>query len=228
MTDYVRYELKDGIANLTMDDGKANAFGPSMSEAINAALDRASAEAKAILISGKPGLLSGGFDLKIINNGTPDERAAMLRAGAELMIRLYLHPQPLIIANTGHAVALGAIMLFTADYRIAAAGDFKIGMNETAIGLSLPTFAVELARDRLDGRQLTQATAGATLYSPEAATTVGYHDEVVSADDLTARAQEKAVEMATLSPAGFAEVKSRLRLNIANKIRASFAAEFAA
>jgi enoyl-CoA hydratase len=85
----------------------------------------------------------------------------MVEAGAELLLKIYMHPQPVIIGCTGHAVAAGALLLLTGDYRIGISGDFKIGLNETSIGLSLPTFGLELARDRLDGRYLNRANMGA-------------------------------------------------------------------
>ena len=118
----------------------------------------------------------------------------MVTAGAELALKTYLHPQPVIIGCTGHAVAAGALFLCAADYRIGVLGEFKIGLNETSIGLSLPTWGLELARDRLDNRMLNRATLGSELYAPVQAAEVGYLDEVVDLDKFPARLVEKAKE----------------------------------
>lgn len=210
MTDYVHYQIEDGIAKLTMDDGKANALNVSMSKALSDNLDRANEEADVVIISGRPGLLCAGFDLKVIN-GTPEQREAMINAGGHLLLKAYLHPQPIVIACTGHAIAAGALLTLTADYRVGAQGDFRIGLNETSIGLSLPVFGLELTRDRLDNRHLTQATMNATLYEPDRAVEVGYLDEVVAPETLQARALELAQGLQKLDVKAFAQVKRGVR-----------------
>ena len=131
-----------------MDDGKANAFGHVMMQALSAALDRAAGEADITVIRGREGVLCGGFDLKVIR-GDPSGVPALVNAGQDLLMKAWLHPQPLLIGVTGHAVAAGALLVLTADYRIGMDGDFRIGLNETAIGLTLPAFAIELAAARL-------------------------------------------------------------------------------
>ena len=135
----------------------------------------------------------------------------MVEAGAELLLKIYMHPQPVIIGCTGHAVAAGALLLLTGDYRIGISGDFKIGLNETSIGLSLPTFGLELARDRLDGRYLNRANMGAELYPPTKAAEVGYLDEAVREGDFQAALAAKAMELRALDRDAYALIKQRLR-----------------
>ena len=174
MSDILDFSISDGIATLTMDDGKANAMSPAMSSALNAGLDRASIEgAKAVIIKGKPGLLCGGFDLKIIRGDDDVLKTQMREAGMKLLERLYLSPLPIIFAVTGHAVAMGALLLIAGDWRVGIRGDFRIGLNETGIGLSLPVAGLELARDRLAPVVLSEATINATLYSPDQAAGIG-------------------------------------------------------
>jgi enoyl-CoA hydratase len=210
VSEYVDYQVADGIATLTMDDGKANAFGVGMTSALSEGLDRAADEADVAVIMGKPGLFCAGFDLKVIN-GPKDGVRAMVEAGGELLMKAYMHPQPLIMGCTGHAVAAGALLLCTADYRIGVSGDFRIGLNETSIGLGLPTFGIELARDRLDNRQLNNATMGAQLYSPDSAAEVGYLDEAVPAEAFEAAIAARAAYLKTLDGPAYAQVKQRLR-----------------
>jgi len=211
MSDYANYELVDHVAVITMNDGKANAFGPNMSAAVDGHLDRAADEAKAVVLAGRPGLFSGGFDLKIIRGGDPEAAQAMRLAGTKLMMRLYGLPQPLVIAVTGHAVALGAFCLLTGDYRIGTQGDFRIGLNETSIGMSLPPFGLMLARERLSKRYLTRAAIAATMFSPEEARDAGFLDEIVPADHLREAAIDAAKATLSLDGSAYAMVKQGLR-----------------
>ena len=211
MTDLASYELNDQIAVITLDDGKANAFGPNMIGAVNAMLDRAASEAKVVLFTGRPGIFSGGFDLKVIRGGDPQAAHAMRLGGTRLMMRLYGLPQPLVIAAPGHAIALGAFCLLTADYRVGVDGAFNIGLNETAIGMSLPPFGLMLARERLSKRYLARAAIGATLFGPSEAKDAGFLDEVVAAEDLLETALAAARRLAELDGAAYAAVKDGLR-----------------
>jgi enoyl-CoA hydratase len=217
----LNYELDGEVAVITLDDGKANACGFAMLDAINAALDRAQAEARAVLLLGRPGVLSGGFDLKVIKGGDANELDRLLKLGVRTLMRLYGHPQPLVTAATGHALALGALILLASDYRFGVAGEFKIGLNETAIGLSLPAFGVELAEARLSRRHLTQATLLARLYGPAQALDVGFLDEVLASDALRSTAIAKARELAALDATAFAATKHGFRAAAIDRVLAA-------
>lgn len=220
MTNPVSYSKSGDVAILQMDDGKANALAPAMSEGLNGGLDQAAREAKAVVIRGRANVLCGGYDLKIIRGEDPALRDRMRSLGTALMLRLYLSPQPIVFACTGHAVAAGALLLLAGDLRIGTTGDFKIGLNETAIGLPLPVMGLELARDRLAPGALQRATAMATLYDPAAAIAAGYLDDVAPADDLDARALKAARQLSDLDPGAFAETKRRLRQPTVDRINA--------
>lgn len=211
MTQLASYELSDQVAIITMDDGKANAFGLDMIATVDAHLERAGGEAKAVILTGRPGIFSGGFDLKVIRGGDAEAGRAMSLAGARLMMRLYGLPQPLVVAAPGHAIALGAFCLLTGDYRIGIEGDFRIGLNETAIGMSLPPFGLMLAQERLSKRHLARAAIGATLFGPLEARDAGFLDEVVAVADLPAAAHAAADRLVALDGASYAAVKNALR-----------------
>jgi enoyl-CoA hydratase len=227
MSDSVHYEVVERVARITFDDGKANALSHDAIDAIHAALDRADVEtdAGALVFAGRPGRFSAGFDLSVMKSGI-DQARGLARAGAELALRFYLSPRPVVLACTGHALAAGAIVLMAGDVRIGAAGDFKIGLNEVAIGVPVPAFATELARDRLSRRHLTAATVLATIYDPDGARDAGYLDTVVApeqvVDAATARAQELA---ATLNLRAFATTRRTLRGGIADAVRAGLDAD---
>ena len=211
MADPARYELIDHVALVTLDDGKANAFGPDMIAAVNSRLDRAQSEAKAIVLMGRPGIFSGGFDLKVIRGGDPQAARDMSEGGARLMMRLYGFPLPVVAAATGHAVALGAFCLLTADYRVGADGEFVIGLNETAIGMPLPQFALVLAGERLSKRYLARAAIGATMFAPAEARDAGFLDEVAAPDDVRGAALAAAENLVKLDGGAYAQVKQGLR-----------------
>ncbi len=222
----VDYQLDGKVAHLALDDGKANAISPDLIALTDQALSRAEREARAVLISGRPGRFSAGFDLSIMTAG-PDQARTLVTRGAELLMRIYLHPQPVVVACTGHALAAGALLLLAADTRIGVRGDFKIGLNEVAIGLRLPIFAIELARDRLSKRHFVAATIQARLYGPDEACDAGFLDRVVDAGTVIPQAMEAARLLADLPGVALAQTKALVRERVAGRIRETLAADMA-
>jgi enoyl-CoA hydratase len=210
MTELVRYRLEGTTAIVDMDDGKANALSDAMIDALLAALTRAEAEASAMVLVGRPDRFCAGFDLRVMMAG-PDQARDLLRRGSELLLRLYGASIPLVIACTGHAVAGGALVVLTGDVRIAAAGAYRIGLNEVAIGLPVPVLAMELARDRLQPAALTRATLLAHIHTPEEALAAGYVDELAPPDQVLPRALAEATRLAALGRKPFMATKQRLR-----------------
>lgn len=210
MTSLLSYELKDTVAVLRMDDGKANALSPAMLEALTAALARAKTEAKAVALLGRPGRFSAGFDLKVMMSSA-EAAVTLVKSGGELFLSLLDHPQPVVIGVTGHALAGGVLLAACGDVRIGTAGDFKLGLNEIAIGMPVPILAHELARMRLDPRHLTAATLLATTYDPAGALTVGWLDRVSPPETLEADVLAEASRLAAFSGPHFALTKHTLR-----------------
>jgi len=209
----VGYEVRDRIAHVTISNGKANALSPEVLAALDAAVSRAedagADEVGAVLVTGVPGMLSGGFDLKVIRS-SPEAAGRMVTDGGALFSRMFGSEVPIVVACTGHAVAAGALLLLAADYRIGAAGDFRIGLIETEIGMVLPRWAVELARERLTPRHFQQATVGARMYDPEGAADAGFLDAVVPPDDLPGAALAEAQRWAALPRAAY---RGQVRMN---------------
>jgi len=224
--DAVRYELQESVAVLQMDDGKANALSHGLIDELMAALDRAEKEASAVLLSGRPGRLCAGFDLKTMMAGVEQARE-LVTHGAEMYLRIYEFPAPVVVACTGHAMAGGAVLLLTADTRIGVDGPFKIGLNEISIGMPLPHFVQELAQDRLASTHRVAATIQATVYDPATAITVGYLDRVVAPDDLAAKATAAAATLAKLPTEPYGLTKRRMREPITARVRAILAEDMA-
>ena len=211
MNSVVEYSQNDEIASLRIDDGKANALSAAVIAEINDGLDRAARESRAIVIRGREGIFSGGFDLKVIRGSDEGLKADMRKAGMQLLKRLYLSHQPIIFAVTGHAVAMGALLILAGDWRIGISGEFRIGLNETSIGLPLPIAGLELARDRLEPTALQRATINAEQFSPTNAVAIGYLDQVVEMSDFDTAVMEAATRLGALDPGAFAETKRRVR-----------------
>lgn len=226
MSNLVGYELRDGVAVVTMDDGKANALSDAMIAELMDALARAEREASAVVLSGRPDRFCAGFDLRAMMSG-PESAIALLRKGSALLTRLFGLPLPLVIAGTGHALAGGALVVLTGDVRYSADGAYKIGLNEVAIGLPVPVLAMELARARLLPTELTRATLFANIYAPADAQRAGYIDHVVPAGELLATAVAEAARLGKLPRAAFVGTKQRLRGAVIAHIEGSLESDLA-
>ena len=221
------YALDDDVAVLGLDDGRANAIGPATVTALDEALTRVEGEAGALLLTGREGKFSAGFDLTVMTSGV-DAMQGLVRSGAELLVRWYASPLPTVVACTGHALAMGSLLLLASDTRIGADGPFKLGLNEVAIGMGLPIFAVELARDRLSPRAFTAATIQGRVYDPAGAMEAGYLDQVVAAEDLESTAREEAGRLAQLRRGAVAHTKARARQATVDRILSTLAEDMAA
>ena len=225
MTGMVQYELDGGVATIVMDDGKANALSRDMLGELGAAFDRAESDGAVVVLTGRPGRFSGGFDLNVLNAGGPDARA-MLRAGFDLSERMLSFPTPIVVACTGHAVAMGLFLMCSADYRIGADGPFRVTANEVAIGLPLPLAAIEILRIRLAPSHLQRAANLAEVYTPADAVTAGLLDAVAAPDDVIATAQEVARGFLELDLAAHATTKLRVRAASLEALHAAIEGDF--
>jgi enoyl-CoA hydratase len=218
MEDLVSYRLDDRVATVTMDDRKANALSPAMLAAIDRALDRAEADSAVVVLAGRDRRFSAGFDLPTLMGGGPDA-APMLRAGFELSARLLSFPTPVVIACTGHAVAMGVFLLLSGDYRVGAAGPFKIQANEVALGMTMPLAAVEVCRLRLAPAHFNRAVVLAEQYSPDTAVEAGFLDRVVEPEEVHDTAHGLAAQLAALDMPAHAASKLRARAQALAAIR---------
>ncbi|HMG40232.1 MAG TPA: crotonase/enoyl-CoA hydratase family protein [Acidimicrobiales bacterium] len=218
--------VEDGVAVVRFDDGKVNALSFDAIAGLDAALDTAAAEASAMVLIGGRKAFSAGFDLSVMSSGM-SSALKLMGAGGDLMMRLFVHPQPVVAAATGHALAAGVLLLSACDVRFGADVPAKIGLNETAIGMSLPLFAMELARDRLTPRSLLQGTLLAELYDPQGAVAVGWLDRVVPAAELEAAAIAEARRLGQLPATAYATTKQLLRQPLVDRVKAGTAADTA-
>jgi enoyl-CoA hydratase len=227
MKPLVTYRLGDSVASITMDDGKVNALSLPMLMELNGALDRATEDRAVVVLTGREGVFSAGFDLAVLRAGG-SEAVAMLRAGFELAERILSFPTPVLIACTGHAIAMGVFLLLSGDYRVGAAGPHKITANEVAIGLTMPRAAVEICRQRLAPAAFNRAVVIAEVFSPDDAVAAGFLDRVVSAPELPDVAASTAAELSKLDLDAHASSKLRARQPALQAIRAAIETDHAA
>ena len=202
-----------------MDDGKANALSPTMLAALSDALDRAEKdEARAVVVAGRPGRFSGGFDLAVLGGGG-QAAIDMVRTGFELAERLLDLPRPVVLACTGHAVAMGSFLLCAGDHRVGAVGDYKIQANEVAIGLTMPYAALALLRYRLTPAAFDRAVGLSATFPPADAVAAGWLDHIVESDDLVPAAHSIASSLARLDPVAHTESKRRARATVLADLR---------
>ena len=210
MSELIAYHLEDGIATLTLNNGKVNAISPDVIAAFNAALDQAVADRAVVIITGQPGILSGGYDLKVMTAG-PKEAVSLVTAGSTLARRLLAHPFPVIVACPGHAVAKGAFILLSADYRIGVDGPFSIGLNEVQIGMTMHHAGIELARDRLRRSAFHRSVINGEMFDPQSAVDAGFLDKVVAAEELQGAALAAARQLKKINMLAHKNTKLKVR-----------------
>lgn len=219
MSTLVTYQLKDSIATITMDDGKVNAMSLEMQSELNAALDQAVEDKSVVVLTGREGVFSGGFDLITLKAG--GERALqMLIGGFELSERVLKFPTPVIIANPGHCVAMGVFIMLSADYRIGIDGPFKMGANEVAIGLVIPESAIEICRNQLTPTCFNRSMLTSEFFQPKDALQAGFLDKLVEKDELLETAQSLASEYVKLDNRAYQGTKAKVRGDLYKRVRA--------
>ena len=214
----VTYRLRDSVATITMDDGKVNALSRSMLTELGAALDRAAADRAVVVLTGRPGVFSAGFDLPVLRAGGT-AAAELLHAGFALAERMLAFPAPVLVACPGHAVAMGVFLLLSGDYRIGAGGPYKLTANEVAIGLTMPLAAVEICRQRLSPAYFNRAVVLAEVFGPQDAVAAGFLDRVVPPAELAEAAAATAVELTRLDRDAHAASKLRARQQALTALR---------
>ena len=215
MSTPVSYSLDDGIATLTLNNGKVNAFSHELIAAFNQALDQAEQAAAVVIVTGQPGILSGGYDLKVMMAG-PQAAIDLVAAGSTLARRMLSHPQPIIVACPGHAVAKGAFVLLSADYRIGVDGPFSIGLNEVKIGMTM--HHVGMTKPAFQ-----RSVINAEMFTPQAALAAGFLDQVVAPEQLMTTALDMAQQLKKLNMNAHKNTKLKVRKDLLETLDAAIA-----
>jgi enoyl-CoA hydratase len=224
MSELAAYEREDRISTITMDDGKVNVFSIAMLQSVHRAFDQAEQDGTVVVLTGRTGYFSAGFDLNVLS-GPTGAVVELLTLGATLAERILSFPTPVVVGCTGHAYPAGAFLLLSADMRIGVDGPFRIGLNEVKIGLTVPWFAIELARHRLHPTHFDRTVVNARMYSPQDAIAPGFLDLVVNQSELHEASQAGARELAELDPTAHTATKLRARAGALRALRAAIETE---
>lgn len=213
MNNTVIYSATETHATITINNGKVNAISHEVIDELNEAFNQAENEQKVVILTGKEGILSAGFDLKTMTAGA-DAAKALVMKGSQLVHRMLSFPLPIIGACNGHAIAKGAFLLLGCDYRIGVEGDFKIGLNEVQIGMTMHHAGIAIARARLSPVYLDRSVINAELYNPQDAITAGFLDSIVPPAQLEATSAKIAGMFSQLKMRAHAETKLKVRKHV--------------
>jgi enoyl-CoA hydratase len=223
----IRRELDDhGVLTVTMDDGDKNALVPEVFEGLIATLDE-EADAEAVVLAGRAGILTAGLNVKwMAANGREGVERLLVLFGRSI-VRWWTDPRPTVCAATGHAIAAGSMFGMACDHTVAADGGYW-GLTETRIDFEIPEFGIALARHNLRADRLEDLLLPGERITAAEAVQAGFADELAVADEVVARAQARARELATLPARAYAGTKRRLRGADAEAVLAGLDADIAA
>ena len=210
MNEVVHYKSEENHVLISIANGKANAISHEVIEGLNSSLDKALKEDKVVVLTGQPGMFSAGFDLKIMTK-SPESAKELVTKGSKLSLRMLSFPKPIIIACSGHAIAKGGFLLLSADYRIGVEGDFKIGLNEVMIGMTMHHAGIVIARAKLAHTYLDRSVSNSEIYNPKEAIKAGFLDVVVPENQLETTAIKIAGMFSKLHTKAHAETKLKVR-----------------
>jgi enoyl-CoA hydratase len=227
MSTLVTYRVHDAVATITMDDGRMNVLTLEMFAQLTDAFDRAEADRAVVILTGRDGVFSAGFDMRVLGGGGP-AAYELVRTGFDLAARILAFPAPVVVACSGHALAMGVFLVLAGDYRVGALGAHKIGANEVAIGITMPFFGIEMCRQRLVPAHFHRAVVTAEIYRPEDAVAAGFLDRAVPAAELEETARSIAVGLAKLDLGVHTASKLRARDHALKAVRAAIEADHVA
>jgi enoyl-CoA hydratase/carnithine racemase len=223
----INVETNNNITTIFLQNGKVNAISHEVIDGINAALDMAEEQGNVVILTGQPGMFSGGFDLNTMKSG-PDAAIELVTKGSKLSRRMLSFPFPIIGACSGHAIAKGAFLLLSCDYRIGCAGEFKIGLNEVAIGMTMHHAGIEIARNRIPVNFFNRSVINAEIFSPHDAIDAGFLDLNVEPEKLMSTAIFTAQQMAKLDMKAHHATKIKAKEAFLNTLDESIQADLSA
>ena len=203
------------IREIRLDRPPANALNPELIEALFRALGEASEVADAVIISGRPGMFSGGLDVPQLIDLDREQMSGFWKEFIRLLKRIASMPVPTVFAMTGHAAAGGIVLALFGDYRIMPRGTFKTGFNEVQVGLVVPP-QVHQALVRLIGAHAAERilVAGEMMDSGRALE-IGLVDELADEPNaVVRRAIDWCEELLSLPRSAMTRTRSMARADL--------------
>lgn len=212
----------DGVLDVQLDDGGPNVLRPDVCDALGATLD-AHPDAP-VLLRGREGMFSAGLDLRWMVANPPAEIGVLLRACGRMFMQVRMHPRPVVVAATGHAIAAGTMLAMCGDHVVAATGG-AWGLNETTNGMEIPRFGIDVAAARLAPRDLDGLLVPGERIDAARAVDVGMADVLAAPADVLALAEARLAQLATLPALAYAGNKRRLRARSTDRVLAELDAD---
>ncbi|ABF52456.1 crotonase/enoyl-CoA hydratase family protein [Sphingopyxis alaskensis] len=220
MTGAVSYFHENGVATITIDDGKVNVMTTDLLDELCRSITQARDDRSMILLrSGREKIFSAGFDVKPLTSRDAEASRALLQAGINAILALLEYPYPVVSLCAGHAYPMGAFLLLASDARIGVHGEYRVGMNEVAIGIAVPDFALHLAGYRVAPTWLHRVVALGRMLNPQEAVEAGFLDMLVPPERVETALDQTIGHLAGLNMAAHASTKNRMRANVAEAIR---------
>ncbi|PQJ21058.1 crotonase/enoyl-CoA hydratase family protein [Tenacibaculum sp. SG-28] len=222
MNALIHYKEEENYVLLSLQNGKANAISHDVVTELNHCLDKVEKAGKPVIITGQKGIFSAGYDLASMTK-SPASALELVTKGSTLSLRMLSFPLPIIIACNGHAIAKGAFLLLSADYRLGVSGDFKIGLNEVMIGMTMHNAGIAIAEARLAPVYVERCVNNAEIFSPKEAISAGFLDKTVPEEQLLPTAIKIAGLFGKLNGRAHAETKRKVRAKHINKLEKAIA-----
>jgi enoyl-CoA hydratase len=212
----------DGVLDVLLDDGGPNVLRPDVCDMLGDVL-AANPDAP-VLLRGREGMFSAGLDLRWMAAHPPTELGGLLRACGRMLMRVRMHPRPVVVAATGHAIAAGTMLAMCGDHVVAAEGG-AWGLNETTNGMEIPRFGIDLAAARLAPRDLDGLLVPGERIDAAQAVIVGMADVLAAPSDVIPQAEARLAQLASLPAAAYAGNKHRLRAASTGRVLAELDAD---
>jgi enoyl-CoA hydratase len=214
-------DRQGGVRLLTLDRPPANAIEETLLSDLSAALDDARTDdaVRAVVLTGSGRFFSGGLDLGVQRSDDEFGRL-LLEQYREAHLRLLTLPKPTIAMLNGHAIAGGLILVLACDYRLGLDADYRIGLNEVAIGASFPKIAFETVRLRLHHAQASELLLRADIYPASQALRLGVVHEMLPAATFEETVLHRAAQLAAFPREAFAHTKTALVAEAAARVEA--------
>ena len=215
----IKLHINDGIAVMEMDDCKANAMNSVFFKEFNEAFDQVENKAKLLIIMGRKSFFSGGLDLKYMSALQPKELNDFTETFAKTLLRVNLFPITTIAACTGHAIAGGAMLTFACDLRYIVDGQYRFNVNETKIGIVLPSWMLMLGSNAIPITWRAESLLHAKVYTPKETFEKGITHALIQEDaDIISSIVETTKDIQNLNLLAYADSKKRLREKEVNEV----------
>jgi enoyl-CoA hydratase len=190
----VATEERDGVWILSLARPPVNAVDPRLVAALEerAATAADSPACRAVVITGRGRAFSAGIDTKVVPAYDRAERAEMIRAVNRAILGLYGLPRPTVAAVNGHALGAGLVLALACDVRLAAAGEYRIGLAEVAAGIPFPAGPLVVVQAELTPPAARTLVLGGAAFGPTDPRAMAFLDAVCPGPSLLSAAVERA------------------------------------